>query len=57
MNSISKSCHHTISFAFIITGAVLVVFNVIGYFRYTTVSVKDIHLEDDLHTTISEEEL
>ena len=37
-------------------GAVLVLFNVIGCFHYKTVSVKDIHLEDDLPTTISEDE-
>jgi hypothetical protein len=40
----------------IFAGTILILFNVIGYFHYTTVSVKDTHLEDDFPTTIPEEE-
>jgi hypothetical protein len=46
---------HIFSITLIIIGTTLILFNVIGYFHYTTVSINDPHLEDDFPTTIPEE--
>jgi predicted membrane protein len=56
MRSSDRSSLHTISFVFLFLGAVLVLLNLIGYYHYKSVTVKDPQLLDDSPTTISEEE-